>query len=369
MKVALVQSNPMPPTEGIANHIMQLAKHLRQNNHEVHLFTRGGWTGYDESFQGFPVHRPACPPLYPLHAHIHRIPLQRSIAKHGEFDLVHLHSPLVPFPRVDAPTVATVHTPIGKDVDSVPEDAPGQYLLRLQVPFSEAVERDLVDKADAVTCVSSSIKDLVKEDHDRPISVVNNGVDVSEFEPKFDGREENSLLYVGRLGRRKGIPRLLSVARHLRSKEVDFTLRIVGKGPLESEIKSTIAEENLGNHVKFLGFIAREKLLGLFQQTTMLVHLPEFEGLPTTVLEAMASGAPVVATDVPGCRDVVEDDSNGLLVQRGNDSIIADRIIELLDSPDKRRQFGENARATVENDFDWPEITEDYESVYREVTR
>lgn len=367
MNVALVHSNPLPPAEGIGNHVVNLAKQLRKNGHDVHLFTRGGWTSTETTIEGFPTHKPACPPIYPVHAHIHQIPLQRSLSEYGPFDIVHLHSPLVPFPDIDYPIVTTIHTPIRDDVASVPNDAPGQLLYRLQVPFSENLEQELVQSSDAVTCVSRSIKNLVQRNHSRPIDVVHNGVDVSEFDYSLKGRENNTLLYVGRLGPRKGIPRLLTVARYLRDREVDFTLRIVGKGQLEPEIRKTIDNYELHDCVEFLGFVDRDELLQLFQQTAIYIHLPEFEGLPTTVLEAMASGAPVIATDVPGCRDVIEHGENGVLVRRNDQAHIADQVSELLRDDERRKEYGKNARDTVEGDFDWTQIGEDYESIYKEV--
>lgn len=367
MKVALVHSNPLPPTEGIGTHVLALARYLDEDGHDVHLFTRGGWTGSSDRVAGFPTHRPACPPVYPLHAHIHRLPLERSLERRGPFDVVHLHSPLVPLPSVDAATVATVHTPIGADVDSVPEDAPGQRLLGLQVPFSERVETSLVSGADVVTTVSGSMARLVRAEHERTVRVVHNGVDVSAFEPVIGDRAPDQLLYVGRLGRRKGLPRLLSVVERLRGRGIDCRLSIAGSGPLEGEVRASVTDRGLEDRVRILGFVDREDLLDHYRTATALVHLPEFEGLPTTVLEAMASGLPVVATDVPGCRDVVEDGTNGLLARKDDLDAIADAVVTLLEDEHRRRTLGRAGRATVEDDFDWAELSSEYQTVYREV--
>lgn len=363
MRVAIVQSTPVPPTEGIGNHTSNLARQLRNRGHDPHVFTRGGWTGSSDSLDGIPVTRPPCPPLYPLHAHLHRIPLQRAITREGPFDVVHLHSPLVPLPDVSAPTVSTIHTPIENDVDAVPAGTTGERLLRLQVPFSQSLERRLVRESDEATTVSESIRGLLDEQYHRRIDVVHNGVDADECRPA-DARDDDSLLYVGRLGRRKGLPRLLTVAEELRDRGVEFTLAIAGQGPLESELDATVCEKDLEGHVEVLGYVDRDELLGRFRRAAVLVHLPEFEGLPTTVLEAMASETPVVATDVPGCRDAVEDGHTGVLVPKDDVGEITDAILELLEAPRRRRELGENARTSVEANFDWELIAAKYESVY-----
>ncbi|WP_336361990.1 glycosyltransferase family 4 protein [Halalkalicoccus salilacus] len=367
MNVALVQSTPLPPAEGIGNHTLNLARQLRRKDHDVHLFTRGNWTGSKDTIDGFPTTRPACPPLYPFHAHIHRLPLERAIAQEGPFDIIHLHSPLVPFPKLECPTVVTIHTSIGADIDSVPKNVPGYRFIQLQAPFSKAIERDLLEKADAVTCVSTSMKKIIKDSYDRPIDVVHNGVDIDEFEYKNNIREKNSLLYIGRLGTRKGIPRLLSMAQELVDRDIAFKLRIAGKGPLEDKMQQMISEHQLENHVEFLGFVERDELLRLLQKTTIFVHLPEFEGLPTTVIEAMASATPVLVTDVPGCRDLIQQDKDGKLVPKNDIDRIASEVINLLENSEKRQRMGQMARKSVEQNFDWERIATEYVNVYQRV--
>jgi len=115
----------------------------------------------------------------------------------------------------------------------------------------------------------------------------------------------------------------------------------------------------------FTGHITQEVLLRYYQNATIYV-LPSYrEGLPTTLLEAMSCGLPVVATRIPGITDVISEIDNGLLVPPNNPCMLAKAISTLLDDKNLREAIARNSRKRIKDNYDWDAITNKVEEVYR----
>lgn len=179
--------------------------------------------------------------------------------------------------------------------------------------------------------------------------------------PPEPRREEVSppvLLSVGRLVEKKGFDTLIRAAGILRDDGAAFQLRIVGSGPMWSTLQRLANELELTDAVRFLGPLTEPELERQYAQATAFV-LPcqigsdgNRDGLPNTLLEAMARGLPVVSTTLQSVREAVAHGEHGLLVAPGDAAALADALAHLLRDPDKRHRLGSAARARVVEDYD-----------------
>jgi len=150
----------------------------------------------------------------------------------------------------------------------------------------------------------------------------------------------------------KGLAELVDAARILKSRTRDYRILLVGDSdpvnPDSADTKSLVKWQNDGL-IEWLG--KRSDVAELLRQSDLAV-LPSWrEGLPKSLLEAAASGLAMVATDVPGCREIVKQEQTGLLVGLGDAEALADAIENLMEDDAKRQKFGQNARVMVEQEL------------------
>lgn len=178
------------------------------------------------------------------------------------------------------------------------------------------------------------------------------GVDVQRFRPSPEPAGPPVVLYAGRMLWDKGLGVLIEAARLLRSRGLAFRLVLAGEpdpGNPATLDRAQIEEWAAAGEVEWWGF--RADMETVLEQSH-LVALPSFfEGVPTILLEAAAAGRPIVASDIPGCRLVVEDELNGLLVPPRDPTRLAEALERLVSSADLREQMGRCGRALAEERF------------------
>jgi sugar transferase (PEP-CTERM/EpsH1 system associated) len=221
-------------------------------------------------------------------------------------------------------------------------------------------------------CVSEQMKNWLLNDIGvkKPVSRIYNGVDSERYRPVKDLRQQrsrvdlpgNGLLVgtVGRLDPIKDHETLLKAFQRVRSTRPDAQLIVVGDGP-EKERIEFLAREG----VIFLG--ERSDVHEILQAIDVFVLPSLNEGISNTVLEAMATGLPVVATRVGGNTELVENGHTGILVDPGNSDSIADAIFRYLNDKDLRVRHGRAGRQRVLKHFNVQAMVQSYESVYRRV--
>lgn len=368
MHVVQVISTPLPPEEGIGYYVYNLSQRLLDEGHSVTVITRGDTSGDRFAYDGIRVVE--CPflPVYPFHVDVHGLFVDRALASLADdADVVHLHSPLPPAVDTDLPTVATVHTSIVEDTKQMQEGHLGELYQKLVARVtSRRIIQKQCDTADRITTVAHSVADELAEYYGvEDALVLGNAVDLDEFDG-VDPAEGDYVLYVGRIAHRKGVADLVEAAAEVTaSHDVDF--KFVGKGPLEDEMHAKAADLGVDDRTQFLGHVDRERLLGLFAGATAFVLPSHYEGLPTTMLEAMAAGAPVVATDVSGVPDVIDDGENGLLVPPREPARLAAGVTRLLDDSNLRERLSTAGRRTIVEGYTWESIGAEFEALYREL--
>ncbi|HKN19727.1 MAG TPA: GT4 family glycosyltransferase PelF [Dissulfurispiraceae bacterium] len=170
---------------------------------------------------------------------------------------------------------------------------------------------------------------------------------------------------IGNLYKVKGYPFFLQAAREILKTFPGAVFLIVGRGELQEALEQQAAELGLGDSIRFLGF--REDIPDLLNLIDIFVLSSLSEGLSLSILEAMAAGKPVVATNVGGNPEVIVEGSTGFLVPVGDPEALARRIMTFLSDPGSARGMGQEARKRVLENFSVEAMTMRYQSLYREL--
>jgi glycosyltransferase involved in cell wall biosynthesis len=190
-----------------------------------------------------------------------------------------------------------------------------------------------------------------------PVELAYHGVELPP-EPVRRERTPPVLLSVGRLIEKKGFDTLLRAARLVADQQLDFRLAIAGDGPLWATLQRLVNELELGEYVRFLGPLNQRELERYFTEASAFV-LPcqiaadgNRDGLPNTLLEAMARRLPVISTTLPSIREAIPDDRCGLLVAPQDPVALAEALVRVLEDQPLRARLGEAARQRAGEMFD-----------------
>lgn len=186
-------------------------------------------------------------------------------------------------------------------------------------------------------------------------TVINPGVDITRFSP--DGSKvdtsEPTILWVGRFVPAKNLTELLNAFQSLRDNGIKAELVLVGEGPLESELKTKVSSSNIGDSVRFEGYVPNKELPPYYRTADVFALCSKHESFGMVLLEAMASGTPVVAPRIDYIPEIVSDEQAGLLYQAGDPDDLYNKMRQLLLNPDQGRELGQYARETVTSKFTW----------------
>ena len=246
-------------------------------------------------------------------------------------------------------------------------------------PYQRWIQRAAWARADRVLSVSSLLAARMARETGFPadrIRTIRNGVDLSRFGGRTQAAARRLLgldpgaLVVGTAGRLVAVKdhrTLLEAVADLRSRNVPATLVVAGDGPLRAELEAAAATLGIAAHVRLIGH--HERIEDLLPAMDVFVLSSISEGLSNTILEAMASGLPVVATRVGGAEELVVDGETGVLVPSRSPGALADAVARLLASPQLRQAMGSAARRRTESEFALPSVVQRYERFYLELAR
>ncbi len=310
-------------------------------------------------------------------------PLLPGLFKLSGHDLVHLHYPFVfgaemVFLRSLAgmPYVVTYHqdllySGVMGGMAKVHHSLIGQHILK-QARCLLVTSIDYSASA-RIAPITKAIADRVQE--------IPNGVDAQRFHPELNGTvirthyqvrdDETLILFVGGLDRAhyfKGVTVLLHAFTKLQH---NAHLLIVGDGDLKEDYVQLAQQLGMMNRVNFCGRVADDELPLYYAACDMLV-LPSTtmgEAFGVVLLEAMACGKAVIASNLPGVRSVVDADVTGLLVEAANSESLSTALLTLAENPDQRRDMGTRGREKVETQYTWPMVNARLEQVYTGLMR
>jgi sugar transferase (PEP-CTERM/EpsH1 system associated) len=196
------------------------------------------------------------------------------------------------------------------------------------------------------------------------VRTIQNGIDLNRF-GFFGSCPGGPAVLVARLAPEKDLPTLLQAVALLVHRQPAFRLQVAGDGPCMQETQQAIQQLGLGEHVQLLGECS--DIPGLLRRASLFVLSSRTEGIPLTLLEAMACGLPVVATRVGGNVEVVQDGQTGWLVPSGDAPQLAAAIERVWSDPEASRRLGQAGRERVVQRFDVQRMIQSYEDLYREV--
>lgn len=277
-------------------------------------------------------------------------------------DVVHAHSHLYFTSNVAAAIRQFSDTPLVVTNHGLISQTAPKWLQNLFIP---TVARFTFNAADRVLCYTETDRQrLIDRNITAPIEVIENGIDCQQFTPGSPDRPQR-LLFVGRLTDTKGVPLLLEVFDRLLDQYPDLELRIVGDGPQRSTYEWRCRELSIDDRVDFVGDVAYQQMVDHYRESCIFVLPSRNEGLPRTVLEAMATATPVVTTALPQLKSIVE--GAGYTVEEGSVKTFAESISHLLDDEDHCRELGETGRKRVISENSWTETVERTTDVYYEL--
>lgn len=286
----------------------------------------------------------------------------------GEHDVLHAHwlpnlLPLAPAARLRRrPRLVTLW---GSDVEWY-ERSP-----RLQRFF-----RGLLRGADGIAAINGHMSDIFAADL-RPgadLRLIPSGVDTDLFHPRDRDRLRHSLgldahgfaiAFAASLIPRKGADVAIDAVARMRE---GATLLVAGEGPERARLESLAAERGVGERVRFLGERSTAAVAELMAAADAFVLPSHYEGRPNVILEAQATGAAVVASDIPGCRDLIEPGVTGLLTHPGDAEALAEAFDALAQDRGFCRRLGDNARAAIaDGGLTWEACAGHYLRFYRDL--
>jgi glycosyltransferase involved in cell wall biosynthesis len=215
-----------------------------------------------------------------------------------------------------------------------------------------------------VTCAETNRDELVRiggEDVRDKIHVHRHGVDLERFHPPSSCSKPQpvwQLLACGFLASYKGFEHLVSACELLHQQGYTFLCTIIGEGPEHGRLTRQIQQARLSSQVRLLPPMPQSELVEWYHQANVFIHpsVVTKQGnrdvIPNVLVEAMASGVPVISTRLAGIQELIQADENGLLVSPGDPHALAEAIVTLMQDDKKRQRLVEAAKQSVAEDFD-----------------
>ena len=307
-------------------------------------------------------------------------PFTPELLKLKDFDIIHLH-----YPYYFGGEMVYITSKLRKQkyVITYHNDVIGSGLLRLFLKLHKAVLMKLII-TNAYKIIVPSI-DFARNSHlnmltdiDHSVVEIPNGVDIDKFHPEIDCNDirdqynlwdKDVLLFVRPLDNphcHSGLEYLLKSLAKIENKNT--VLLVVGGGNLKNYYINLSKKLGVANKVIFVGCVPNEDMPKYYAVSDMVL-LPsiETEDCPLVLLEAMASAKPVITSNLPGVRMLVNNNIDSLLVEPKNADDLTSKIQYLLDNEEVRRKFGRSGREKMEERYSWGRITEETEKIYEMV--
>jgi phosphatidylinositol alpha-mannosyltransferase len=366
VKIALVSPYDYPYPGGVTNHVRHLYREFTTLGHEVRIMAPSSNRNLERD--EVDVYRIGNVRRVPANGSIARITLSFRLARRVRevlvseaFDVVHAHEPLMPSlpPTVlkysDALNVGTFHAYRGSYY--------GYF-------YGRPVLRRVFTKLDARIAVSRAAKRFVRQYFMAPYRIIPNGVEVARFNPdlvqplpQFDDGRPN-ILFVGRPEKRKGFGYLLRAYPHIKSAFPQARFLVVGAGNWEESPYRAYIERHHMRDIVIIGRVSDEDL-PRYHRTAQVFCSPAVSGesFGIVLLEAMASGLPIVASNIEGYAQVLTDGAEGVLVPPRDEHAVAGAVCRLLQDPSLRQTMGEHGRVTALQ-YSWERVAEQVLDLY-----
>ena len=370
MKVGLVSPYDFASPGGVTDHVRNLSRQLKASGHTTHIFAPSSRKDVEQEDRNF--HRIGSPIAIPVNDSVARITLSfhlanqvAAIVEREAFDVLHFHEPLMPalpMTLLRLSTTANIGT-----FHAFAKSNVGYYYGRpLLQPYLDHLHRGIAVSEPARAFFNRYFPEY-------PLRVIPNGIDVSVYRPGLSPirhlRDENvNVLFVGRLEKRKGLGDLLRGYEAMRSRVTRSRLIIVGDGPLRGRVESFISRRRVPD-VVMAGYVPNT-VLPRYYATADIFCAPATggESFGIVLLEAMATGLPVVATEVPGYMSVLDPGKDSLTVRPKSWAELGAALVILARDPELRRRLATAGYEKAQR-YSWPAVASQVVEVYEEARR
>jgi len=284
----------------------------------------------------------------------------KSLIKEKQYNLCHAFfgipcGAIAYLSRKELPYIVSLR---GSDVPGFNQRFSFQYI------FLKPIIRGVWRNAKSVIANSEGLKKLAqKTDLNCTIEIIHNGIDTEQFKPARNNKDKLRILCVSRLIERKGIDYLLRSIPPIKEKIGNtFEVWIVGEGNLEQQLKGLARQLGVADVVSFKGCIEHSRLPDIYASSDIFVLPSLSEGMSNSILEAMACGLPIIATDTGGTKELIN--GNGVILPTEDAEGIADAISKLNEEPSLREKMGIKSRRLA-TELSWSTVAERYLGIYR----
>ncbi len=363
LRIAVVSQAYHPAVGGVTEHVDATVRVLRDRGHEVTIITSRFVRNAGDETGVLRIGRNVVIPYNGAENNMtigmglpHRL---ARILEQGSFDVIHVHCPLSPvLPLLTlrlarCPVVGTFHSSVSSDFPFWMFHRPLLLLYR---------------RIDQILAVSDTARRCVERFFPGPVEIVPNGVDHERFRPglprleRYDDGVRN-ILFVGRFDPRKGLPDLMRACAELAREGLAFRLILVGDGRLRGQVER-LAGGALEGRVHFEGRVGHEHLPRYYASADIFCSpARDGESFGLVLLEAMASGVPIVATDLAGYRTVLTPGNEGLMAPPRDPAALAAALRRLLVDPALRARMAASGIETARA-YGWERIVDRLETIY-----
>ncbi len=379
LKIAFYTDTYLPAVDGVVTSIINSKRELERRGHQVSIFTsaesrsrplteieKNVYAVHGVKFKKYPQYRMA---LFPF--------LAASKLTEINPDVMHAHTPFMmgisglSMAKINKiPITATFHTFFANK--SVLEDYSlssglGQRVLN---KYSWPYARFFFNKCDRVIAPSETTQGILKRHHIINTSVVPNSVDTKVFNPAVNGARirktitggsrDKIVLHVGRMSREKRIDVIIKAAARLKGKGIKFVF--AGSGPAMHKYQQMALRCGLRDSVRFIGFVPEEQLPKYYAAADLFCTASTFETQGVVLLEALATGKPVVGADFLAIKEIIKNGRNGEKFKAGDSAACARKIEKVLNNLDSYKETVSTAAR-----YSVPKTTDMLLNVYRQI--
>ena len=387
MKIALFSENFYPALSGISDSIMLLAQELSGHGHHVRFYVptyaqrdyRRGDTIAPEYAPGGNIEVIRFPSLsFPPASEQRRvvIPIGRAwfSLRKWKPDIIHTQlcfgmgmEALIAAKLLKVPLIGTNHTPLSEFIHYNPIQ--GKWVTRLVLKYVSWY----YNQCRYVTAPSDFLfPEMIRHGFKQPHRALSNPVDTVRFHPPTPERREEIrrklgvsgpvLIYTGRLSPEKHVDVCLRAFAEVRRTVPDASFFVIGQGAAQDDLKKLAQELNLGESVRFLGFVGSEEIVHFYQGADVFAIASTAETQCLSMMQAFACGLPAVAADAGGLPEFLPPEA-GFLIKPGDVAALAEKLTMFMTNAEARHQYGARALSYVQK-FSAPHIMDEWVALY-----
>lgn len=358
MHIAIFAGYYYPHVGGYCKNIHELARRLVARGYEVDVIT----CDTDSNIR-YEVKDGVCIKRLPIFLHIaNQVPVPFPFVLFKKYDVVITQTRIFPTSLIGAIYAKILRIPLihveRGSYHSVVDNALFSWLIRV---YDHTIGWLIMALADKRVGISKATVDFISHLRKSESLLIYNGIiDVNGLRK---GNNQYRIVFVGRLIYAKGVQDLIEAFNLVDNDNLELV--IVGDGVYRDNLEIMASQLRCKNRIRFTGEVSQESVIDILKECDIFVNPSYSEGLPTTVMEAASVGLPIIATDVGGTNEIIEDDS-GILISPGNIKQLKNSLNWMLNNYSEAEKMGRKVREDVKK-FNWEEIADQWDKLLKEV--